>query len=527
MPPQVEPLNEERQLNLLETIRLYPITWVIDEPFRGIVASFEALQQMSTYNETLKMSVAMRPSVWNNVTGWAEVEVEEGKDVEYWYKQSQYPNGGVPPKDYATTDEELLRALLNEDGLIVLAEQLNLTNLPYGFSNQHIAAMLKVVQDNRRIVIVASVPPPDRLLPQYIGRFENRYKDLETDIEVLSEKAGRRFNAEFIPPLRGLNPFRAQIVFRTGMLLHQDDNQLKSYLYRARRDAIAEDSGGVITMSEPTRKFDSVVGVKRAKYFLQAAIQNLRNGEDVRGVLLLGVQGCGKSSLAEATAAEAEVPFYSFDYAKAFGSYVGQTENNVYRAINMFKQLPSGIIRMEEFEKLFSGSRAAGSISDAGTASRSGAYILDYLNNPMAGGGLRHLIIATCNDVNILPPEWVRAMRWSALLWFGIPPESSLQEVLTMYRGVYRLKKNFGSEADIVTMTPAEIQNTCLNAQMLHTDDWDEAVQFVPILSKFRGPDLQKMEDWAKGRTTSADYPEERKRIDTGHSGKGRGVNTR
>lgn len=158
-----------------------------------------------------------------------------------------------------------------------------------------------------------------------------------------------------------------------------------------------------------------------------------------RGVLLLGMQGCGKSLCAKAVSSMWRIPLLRFDVGRMFGSLVGSSEENVRRAIQTAESVAPAILWIDEIDKAFAGALGSAG-SDGGTASRVFGTLLTWLSEKTSPV----FVIATANDVSALPPELLRKGRLDEIFYIDLPSERERRDVFRIHlerRG--REPKNF------------------------------------------------------------------------------------
>ncbi len=119
-----------------------------------------------------------------------------------------------------------------------------------------------------------------------------------------------------------------------------------------------------------------------------------------KGLLLVGVQGCGKSLTAKAVASQWKLPLLRFDIGKVFSGLVGSSEENIRKAIKLAESIAPCILWIDEIEKGFSGFSSS-NVSDAGTAARVFGTFLTWMQEKVKSV----FVIATANDISLLPPE--------------------------------------------------------------------------------------------------------------------------
>lgn len=143
-----------------------------------------------------------------------------------------------------------------------------------------------------------------------------------------------------------------------------------------------------------------------------------------RGVLLVGVSGCGKSLSAKAIAQEWRLPLYRLDMAAVLGMYVGQSEGQLREALETAERMAPCVLWVDEIEKaLVSGG------GDGGTSRRLVGQFLYWLQEHTA----KVFLVATANDVSSLPPELLRKGRFDEMFFVDLPDAHDREEIITMY----------------------------------------------------------------------------------------------
>jgi len=145
-----------------------------------------------------------------------------------------------------------------------------------------------------------------------------------------------------------------------------------------------------------------------------------------RGVLLVGVPGCGKSLSAKYIAANWNLPLYRLDLAAIQGQYLGQSENRLKDALASADNAAPCILWIDEIEKGLSGATAS---SDGGTSVRMVGQFLFWLQESTA----KVFIVATANDVSKLPPELLRKGRFDELFFVDLPGEEERKDIIQLY----------------------------------------------------------------------------------------------
>jgi SpoVK/Ycf46/Vps4 family AAA+-type ATPase len=234
--------------------------------------------------------------------------------------------------------------------------------------------------------------------------------------------------------------------------------------------------------------------------------------EPPKGVIILGVQGCGKSLCARAVAGEWKLPLVKFDTAAIFDKYIGETEKRIQKVFRVAEGLAPCVLWIDELEKVFAGSGPDSASVDAGVSSRILAAFLSWMQDRQA----LVFVAATCNNVTVLPPELIRKGRFDELFFVDLPNQSERKQIFAIQ--LARRKRNpadfdldrvasaaqgfSGAEIDAAVQTAmyaSYASKGSLNTQTL----LDALSQTVP-LSTTRSEEIQSLRQWARQRAVPA-----------------------
>lgn len=143
-----------------------------------------------------------------------------------------------------------------------------------------------------------------------------------------------------------------------------------------------------------------------------------------RGVLLVGISGCGKSLSAKSIAQAWRLPLYRLDMASVFGQYLGQSESQLREALETSERMAPCVLWMDEIEKALSGGDR-----DGGTARRLVGQFLFWLQEHRT----KVFLVATANDVTSLPPELLRKGRFDEMFFVDLPDEHDREEIIALH----------------------------------------------------------------------------------------------
>jgi SpoVK/Ycf46/Vps4 family AAA+-type ATPase len=147
-----------------------------------------------------------------------------------------------------------------------------------------------------------------------------------------------------------------------------------------------------------------------------------------KGLLLLGVQGCGKSLTAKAIASQWTLPLLRLDVGRIFSGFVGSSEENLRRAIRVAESAAPAVLWVDEIDKALAGAASSGT-ADGGVSARVLGTFLTWLQEKKAAV----FVVATANRVEGLPPELLRKGRFDEIFFIDLPDARERTEILTIH----------------------------------------------------------------------------------------------
>ena len=147
--------------------------------------------------------------------------------------------------------------------------------------------------------------------------------------------------------------------------------------------------------------------------------------QEPKGIMLLGVPGCGKSLTAKCVATEWKQPLLRLDIGKVFQAEVGSSENNIRRAIATAEAVAPCVLWIDEIEKGLN----VGGERDGGTNSRVFSTILTWMQEKTKPV----FVVATANDISQLPPEFLRKGRFDEIFFVDLPTKEERMEILRIH----------------------------------------------------------------------------------------------
>lgn len=205
---------------------------------------------------------------------------------------------------------------------------------------------------------------------------------------------------------------------------------------------------GILTYMESEESLDTVGGLEELKGWLVSRSEGFgKKAREFglappRGMMLAGVPGCGKSLVAKATSAAWGLPLLFLDMGRVFGSLVGQSEQQLRSALKVAEALAPCILFIDEFEKAVAGT--GGSSSDGGTTQRVMGSFLTWMQDRPTDKPV--FVVATANNVSLLPPEMLRKGRWDEVWVVGLPTKEERVEIVKVHLAKVKRLDLFTSE---------------------------------------------------------------------------------
>jgi len=238
--------------------------------------------------------------------------------------------------------------------------------------------------------------------------------------------------------------------------------------------------------------------------------------EPPKGVIILGVQGCGKSLCARAVAGEWKLPLVKFDTAAVYDKFIGETEKRIQKVFKVAEGLAPCVLWIDELEKVFAGSGPDSASADAGVSSRLLASFLSWMQDRKAPV----FVAATCNNVTVLPPELIRKGRFDELFFVDLPNTAERKQIFSIQ--LTKRKRNPADyDLDKIAAaakgfsgaeTESAVQGAMYAAfsrkQELSSEDLLTALSSTVPLSITRAEEIATLRGWARDRAVWASAPE-------------------
>jgi SpoVK/Ycf46/Vps4 family AAA+-type ATPase len=322
--------------------------------------------------------------------------------------------------------------------------------------------------------------------------------------------------AAIIRNLRGLSIRQAkQLICDVVSADHRFEDADVNKIIAGKRRLFQSDS--LLDYVEAPLTMDEIGGMNNLKKWLDLR----RNGfteraaafgiTPPRGVLILGVQGAGKSLCAKAIATAWQQPLYRLDCGTLYNSYIGESERNLRKALRQIEAMSPAVLWIDEIEKAFAS--AASQSTDGGLSKRMFATLLTWMQEHREAV----FLVATANDIQALPPELLRKGRFDEIFFVSLPGAEARKEIFRIHLGKRkRDPQNFDLDklAKISDgYSGAEIEQAVLSAlheafesgKDLNTDLLIKSVQASPPISVTMAEHVQDLYTWAQGRCVPAD----------------------
>ncbi|HEU4520558.1 MAG TPA: AAA family ATPase [Thermoanaerobaculia bacterium] len=227
-----------------------------------------------------------------------------------------------------------------------------------------------------------------------------------------------------------------------------------------------------------------------------------------KGVLFVGVQGCGKSLAAKYVAKEWKLPLLKLDAGRLYDKYVGESEKNFRRATAIAEAMSPVVLWIDELEKAFG--QGGSNEADGGLSQRLFGALLTWLQEKKE----EVFVVGSANDLSRLPPEFLRKGRFDEIFFVDLPDEDERESIFTIH---LRLRKQEPQKFDLPRLSAAtdgfsgaKIEQAVISAlyRALHqksaltTDGILEAVRATVPLSVTRREDISALRAGAAGRFT-------------------------
>jgi len=372
-------------------------------------------------------------------------------------RQSQKKAGEVEPQFQYNLERSVLilkdaHGFLRKDAHNYLHDDKVVSHL------KHLAHMIYNGQlEDCNIIIVSPILSIPKELENYLtiinlgNLTEGEIKKLVTDFckNHDANVPDEDFCDDLVTALKGLSEFE---IINILSLALSGNNELKrsdiNLILDQKKQMIQKLN--ILEMIDAKEKLDDIGGLENLKDWLKRKAKIFNSIKDAqnfgvqipKGILIVGMPGCGKSLSAKATAKTFDMPLLKMDMGRIMGKYVGESETNMRRALKLSEEIAPCVLWIDELEKAFSGIGGVGGSGEV-TTRLFGTFLTWMQEKTQAV-----FVVATANDVSSLPPELLRKGRFDEIFYIGLPNSAERRKIFQIYfnkvpaRDVEGLEKN-------------------------------------------------------------------------------------
>jgi SpoVK/Ycf46/Vps4 family AAA+-type ATPase len=463
-------------------------------------------------------------------------DVAGGLSIPYWSWSAASGLAPCHPQD-AEMSADLAQALriirkTSGDGAFLLKDP-----MPHLESPAALRLLRETAQEfagsARTIVLVGPAMPEKPELSDLAVRFEFALPGPE-ELRALLERFVRGLPRQnpavkvtlsradvdgIVSDLQGLTLFEAERALARTIV---EDNALtgadRERLRNLKKGLV--EGGGLLEFIPTPEGLDHIGGLEKLKKWIATRKVGLlpESGapplDPPKGILLLGVQGCGKSLAAKAVAAAWGLPLLALDAGRLLAPFIGESERNLRDALRRVDRIAPCVLWIDEIEKAFVSSRS--SESDGGVSKRLIGMLLVWMQERAS----RVFLVATANSVEELPPEMMRKGRVDEVFFVDLPNAEARAEIFRIHlarRGEDPARFDLSQIARAAAgFSGAEIEQAVVaalyeaRAGRFRLDDAGilVALRSTRPLSVTRAEQIDALRRWAAGRCVPADAPD-------------------
>ena len=418
---------------------------------------------------------------------------------------------------------ELVERLNAETPAVFLLKDFNrfLTDLSISRKLRNISKILKL-QPKTIIIIGSDLTIPKELqdlitiIQFQLPLEEEISQELNRLITSLNIQVDSQLFENLTRACQGLSLERIRRVLSKIIATYKtiDENSI-SVLLSEKKQIIRQTE--ILEYSSVSEKIDNLGGLDNLKDWLKKrktafSIQASNYGLPTpRGLLLIGIQGTGKSLTAKAIANDWQLPLLKLDVGKLFGGIVGESESRLRQMINVAETISPCILWIDEIDKAFSNTDSKG---DSGTSNRVLATFTSWLSEKTKPV----FVIATANNIDLIPLELIRKGRFDEIFFLDLPKKEERQEIFKIHLQEFRPNSWESFDYSLLakssdSFSGAEIRQSIIEG-MYHafyekreflTDDICRALEELIPLAHLESDQMVRLQNWAtSGRIRSA-----------------------
>ena len=335
---------------------------------------------------------------------------------------------------------------------------------PFLEDNRVIALLKRIAENNLyrdnyqcTVFVIASQTVIPVELENYITVFDIPLPDsseilniIDVYVQDLGIAISEDTKNEIALSFKGLNEFQIKQILN---LAYQDggfiDSKDKHLILKEKEQFIKK--SGMLEIVNFNENINDIGGLENLKswlrkkaYIFENLDKAIRFGVDIpKGIMIIGMPGCGKSLTAKATADLFHIPLVRLDVGRLLGKYVGESEENMRKALKLSEAISPCVLWIDEIEKAFSGVGGNGGSNDVTT--RLFGQFLTWMQEKEN----TVFIVATANDISRMPPEFLRKGRFDELFFVDLPNGEERKHIIEIH---LKKRKKWNKEINTIKL---------------------------------------------------------------------------
>ena len=328
-----------------------------------------------------------------------------------------------------------------------------------------IVSLLKRISENNlynekysaTIFIISEITTIPKELENYITIFDIPLPTTSEILDIINEfvsdmdiKVEQDILDGIALSFKGLNEFQIKqilnLAYQDGGCIDRDDKVL---ILKEKEQFVKK--SGMLELVNFSETIDDIGGLENLKEWLERKARifadldkAIKYGVDVpKGIMIIGMPGCGKSLTAKATASLFQIPLVRLDVGRLLGKYVGESEENMRKALHLSEAISPCVLWIDEIEKAFAGVGGDGGGNEV-TTRLFGQFLtwMQEKDNTV-------FIVATANDISKMPPEFLRKGRFDELFFVDLPNGDERKKILDIH---LKKRNKWNKEIDTISL---------------------------------------------------------------------------
>jgi ATP-dependent 26S proteasome regulatory subunit len=410
---------------------------------------------------------------------------------------------------------EFIEKITPETPAVFLLKDFNrfLTDVSISRKLKNLIRILKT-QPKTIIIVAPDVNIPNEfidtitILEFQLPQLNEIKKELDRLIQSLNQKIDNNVFESLVNSCQGLSLERIRRVLSKIIALNKTlDNRSIELILKEKRQIIYQTQILEFCLSENT--ISDIGGLKNLKNWLTQRAKSFSNKAKnyglpaPRGLLLIGIQGTGKSLTAKAIANDWQLPLLKLDFGRLFGGIVGESEMKIRQMIQISETLAPCILWIDEIDKTFGQINSRG---DSGTTSRVLGTFITWLSEKTAPV----FIVSTANNFDVLPVELIRKGRFDEIFFVGLPLEEERKLIFSVH--LSKLRPDSWQSFDLAVLSEqsknfsgAEIQQSIIEGMHIAfnenreftTNDIQRGLKEIIPIAKMNFEEIESLQNWA------------------------------